>query len=112
MPVSGQSISVSFGALVGFLSPDMHAGRNCAAVIGARPAGRYWREGAVRQKRLTNREYEVLSLIATDMRNKEIASRLSITEGTVKMHVHNILGKLGVTSRSEAISKSFTKRRA
>jgi DNA-binding NarL/FixJ family response regulator len=81
--------------------------RGMGLCLDARPAGRYWGEGAVRQKRLTSREYEVLSLIATDMSNKEIASRLSITEGTVKIHVHHILSKLGVNSRIKAISKGL-----
>jgi two-component system NarL family response regulator len=36
--------------------------------------------------------------------NKEIGTTLSITEGTVKLHVNNILGKLGVSSRTEAVT--------
>jgi DNA-binding NarL/FixJ family response regulator len=56
---------------------------------------------------LTKRELEVLHLVAADMRNKEIGTSLSITEGTVKIHIHNILSKLGVNSRSGAIAKGL-----
>lgn len=58
---------------------------------------------------LTARELEVLRLIAADMRNKDIAVMLSISEGTVKAHVHNILSKFGVNSRTGAITKGLSK---
>ena len=51
---------------------------------------------------LTPREREVLDLVAKGLTNQEIAERLMITEGTVKNHVHNILGKLDVRSRQDA----------
>jgi DNA-binding NarL/FixJ family response regulator len=50
------------------------------------------------------RELDVLSLIAAGKRNKEIASDLSIAEDTVKMHVRNILSKLQVSDRTEAVT--------
>jgi DNA-binding NarL/FixJ family response regulator len=50
------------------------------------------------------RELEVLSLMAGGKRNKEIASDLSIAEDTVKMHVRNILSKLQVNDRTEAVT--------
>jgi len=53
---------------------------------------------------LTPREREVLQLLAAGLVNKEIASRLSISEHTVKFHVASILGKLGVSTRTEAVS--------
>jgi DNA-binding NarL/FixJ family response regulator len=52
---------------------------------------------------LTARETEVLQMIAEGLANKEIAWRLGISEHTVKFHVSALLGKLGVTSRAEAI---------
>ena len=52
---------------------------------------------------LSNREMEILQLIATGASNKEIANRLVITEGTVKNHVTNILGKLAVRDRLHAV---------
>jgi DNA-binding NarL/FixJ family response regulator len=51
---------------------------------------------------LTDRETEVLKLLAEGQANKEIARNLTIGEKTVKTHVSNILGKLGVQSRTQA----------
>ena len=53
---------------------------------------------------LTNRELEVLQMLAAGLSNKEIAARLNISEHTVKFHVASILGKLGAGSRTEAVS--------
>jgi len=53
---------------------------------------------------LTPRESEVLQMLASGLANKEIASRLSISEHTVKFHVASILGKLGAASRTEAVT--------
>ena len=50
---------------------------------------------------LTARERELVRLVAQGLRNKEIARRLDITEGTVKIHLHNVYQKLGVDSRVE-----------
>jgi len=51
---------------------------------------------------LTPRERDVLNLIGQELTNQEIAEELVIEVGTVKNHVHNILGKLDVSSREEA----------
>jgi len=51
---------------------------------------------------LSDRELEILQQVAAGDSNKEIAARLFITEGTVKNHVTNILGKLGVRDRTQA----------
>jgi two-component system NarL family response regulator len=56
---------------------------------------------------LTPRELEVLRAIADGLSNKRIAGRLTITEGTVKIHVTNILGKLGVSDRTEAVTAAI-----
>jgi DNA-binding NarL/FixJ family response regulator len=56
-------------------------------------------------ERLTRREREVLALIAEGLANKEIAGRLRIELPTVKNHVHNILEKLEVRRRSEAVAQ-------
>jgi DNA-binding NarL/FixJ family response regulator len=48
---------------------------------------------------LTRREREIVRLVACGLRNKEIATRLAITEGTVKTHLQSAYGKAGVDSR-------------
>ncbi|HTI13891.1 MAG TPA: response regulator transcription factor [Dictyobacter sp.] len=53
---------------------------------------------------LTERELEVLRLLAQGMPNKEIASQLIISERTAKFHVSSIMSKLGATNRTEAVS--------
>src|SRR5258708_1541363 len=53
---------------------------------------------------LTKREREVLQIISSGLANKEIAGHLSISEHTVKFHVASILGKLGASTRTEAVS--------
>jgi DNA-binding NarL/FixJ family response regulator len=59
---------------------------------------------------LSDRETEILELIAKGMRNKEIANHLSIAEKTVKNHVSNILKALQVNSRTEAAMKAVRAR--
>jgi NarL family two-component system response regulator LiaR len=59
---------------------------------------------------LTRRELEVLRLMAKGLSNKQIASKLFVTERTVGFHVENILGKLGVSSRTEAVVEGITRR--
>ncbi len=58
---------------------------------------------------LTERELEVLSLLAQGMPNKEIAGKLVISERTAKFHVSSIMGKLGATNRTEAVSLAAQK---
>lgn len=55
---------------------------------------------------LSERELEVLRLIAEGLSNAEIAAKLVIAQGTVKRHINNIYGKLGVGSRTQAIARS------
>jgi DNA-binding NarL/FixJ family response regulator len=59
------------------------------------------REAAVRDAALTPRELEIVRMVAEGLRNRAIATRLSISEGTVKVHLHNIYEKLGVDGRLE-----------
>jgi len=56
---------------------------------------------------LTERELEVLQLIVAGQSNKEIGNSLSITEGTVKAHVNSILGKLGASDRTQAVTEAL-----
>lgn len=56
---------------------------------------------------LTAREAQVLALLAGGAGNKEIASRLGISEHTAKYHVSSILSKLGVATRTEAVTRGY-----
>jgi len=60
-------------------------------------------EAAGRSRQLTPKQVEVLSLAADGLSNKQIAARLNITEGTVKLHMSAIYSKLNVDRRGEAI---------
>jgi two-component system, NarL family, response regulator len=76
----------------------VHAGqRRIPAAVGTRLAER------MTGLDLSEREQRVLELVATGRSNKEIAAALEITEATVKGHMTNILGKLGVTDRTQAV---------
>jgi LuxR family maltose regulon positive regulatory protein len=55
---------------------------------------------------LTTREREILRLIAAGLRNQEIAEHLSISAATVKRHIANAYGKLGVGHRTEALARA------
>src|SRR5262249_17905319 len=54
---------------------------------------------------LTSRERQILSFIRSGLSNKEIAQKLSVEVSTVKNHVHNLLAKMGVTTRAEAAAR-------
>ncbi len=56
---------------------------------------------------LTERETEIMRLMAGGYSNKEIANSLGVAEGTIKNHVSNILSKLGVRDRTRAVLKAF-----
>jgi DNA-binding NarL/FixJ family response regulator len=56
---------------------------------------------------LTSRELEVLGLIVKGMNNADIAAALSISKGTVKIHVNNILSKMGVSDRTQAATAAI-----
>jgi two-component system, NarL family, response regulator LiaR len=56
---------------------------------------------------LTDREKEILALMVDGLPNNAIADRLVVSQSTVKFHVSNVLSKLGVTSRTEAVSMAL-----
>jgi DNA-binding NarL/FixJ family response regulator len=56
---------------------------------------------------LTPREMEVLHLLAEGLANREIANRLNISEHTIKFHIGSILGKLGASTRTEAVTRGL-----
>ncbi len=57
-------------------------------------------------EKLSERELEVLRLIAVGLSNREIAEQLYLSTGTIKTHVHNICGKLGVSNRTQAVMQA------
>ena len=63
------------------------------------------RKAAAREagKSLTPRELEIVRMIARGLRNKVVADQMSITEGTVKIHLHRIYENLGVNGRLELV---------
>jgi two-component system NarL family response regulator len=77
----------------------VHAGETCipAGLVAKLVAG-------VSSESLTDRELEVLTLVARGMSNKEIATSLAISETTVKTHLRSVFAKLRVLSRTEAIA--------
>src|SRR4030095_1091737 len=79
----------------------VHAGRNyVSATVGAKLAAQ------ATQTSLTFRELDVIKLIAQGCLNKEIADRLSITEGTVKSHTSALFQKLGAANRTEGVREA------
>ncbi len=70
--------------------------RRTSPIVSVKLAERF------QQVRLTMRELETLRLVAEGKANKEIAATLHVSEETVKSHVANLLGKLGVANRTEA----------
>ena len=56
---------------------------------------------------LTDRENQVLKLIACGFTNREISGNLSISESTVENHIHNIYTKLGISNRAQAVGYAF-----
>jgi len=63
-----------------------------------------WRATEEWTEALTKREREVLQMLAAGLGNKEIAAKLNISDHTAKFHVGSILGKLGVSTRAEAVA--------
>ena len=56
---------------------------------------------------LTDRENQILRLISDGLTNREISCHLSISESTVENHAHHIYGKLGISSRAQAVAYTF-----
>ncbi len=56
---------------------------------------------------LTPREHEVLALVSDGLSNRDIAQSLAISEHTVKFHLASIFGKLGVSTRTEAVQRGI-----
>jgi len=85
--------------------------RNLLDIIKAEERQRLDRQGgagtpAAVPAVLSGREMEVLRLVAAGLSNRRIAERLVVTPGTVKVHVYNIMEKLGAQSRTQAVARA------
>lgn len=103
--------SESFAHLLELVANASKGGAQCSSEVSAILLRRVYslaHQPATDSKAdlLTAREIEILELIELGMTNQQIASRLSLALHTVKNHVHNMLGKLGVATRAEAVSVS------
>jgi two-component system, NarL family, response regulator len=90
--------SVQRAELVQTIRKAASGQRHIPPEVAARLADR------VGRTQLSGRELDVLRLLVGGKRNRAIAEALDITEGTVKLHVSSILGKLGVVDRTEAVT--------
>jgi len=104
---------------IGYLLKDVHSD-NLARAIRDAHSGRATIDSSVAQllvktarqplplgHDLTDREREILVLIVAGKTNKEIAEQFTLSVGTVRFHVSNILSKLGASNRTEAASLAF-----
>jgi NarL family two-component system response regulator LiaR len=89
---------------------EAHAGRPTLAPEAAQALIQAVRQPPRPGFDLTERELEVLGLLVEGLSNPEIAERLVVSRSTVKFHVSSILSKLGVASRTEAVTAAFKKR--
>ena len=112
LPVRGWAIVPTDAA-----RDEIVAGLTAAhAGFGAMPAawttrplepGIGWTPDDAPDEPLTTREQDVLELLAVGLSNKRIAVRLGISEHTVKFHVNAIYGKLGASTRTEAVNRAL-----
>lgn len=79
----------------------VHAGAEWIECLGHARAATEIRSESRDYVDLTPRERELAALVASGLRNREIASRLGISEGTAKLHLYNVYKKLGVANRVE-----------
>ena len=89
------------GFSIGELGEALHAVQRGALYLCQRAAARLAQ--SVRFEALTDREAEVLRLVALGMCNKTVSKQLAITVGTVKAHLKSTFGKLNVDSRTQAV---------
>lgn len=81
-----------------------HAGRATLSPEAAQALVEITNQPATHGLDLTERELEVLTLLVEGLNNTQIAGRLTVSPSTIKSHVSNILSKMGVASRTEAVT--------
>jgi|SRR5690349_4391581 two-component system nitrate/nitrite response regulator NarL len=64
--------------------------------------------GGVQRAELTDRERQIIGLVSEGLSNKQIARRLKVTEGTVKVHLHNVFHKLEVSKRTALVRVHYS----
>jgi DNA-binding CsgD family transcriptional regulator len=107
------SVRPDLYSVVHILSPIDPEGRlaralaACGAVAEPLPGCALSAEPAAAAPPLTTREREILQWVAAGLQNKEIAQKLDLSLATVRNHIHNILEKLAVHSKLEAVSLAF-----
>jgi two-component system NarL family response regulator len=100
LPFAIKHVNAGLGWIGPNIAKYLISGRGLPILLGA--AGRFAHAPAIGQ--LSDRERDVLRLLTNGSSNQKIAQTLGVQLQTVKVHVKNILRKLGVASRSEAIS--------
>ena len=89
---------------------DAHAGRSTLAPEAAQALVHAASQAPSPGLDLTDRERAVLALMVEGLNNTQIAAKLSVSPSTIKSHVSNILSKLGVASRTEAVTLALRNR--
>jgi DNA-binding NarL/FixJ family response regulator len=100
---SGASGYITKDALARDLAPTIRAVHLGQAVFSEAVAARLLDPVPAQKFDLTDREIEVLGLVAEGLNNGQIAQELTISRSTVKFHINNIVQKMGVETRTEAI---------
>jgi len=97
MSIQGQELVVAIRAVLA--DPDR-------IVLGVSQSSLPYGDDTPASGALSEREQEVIALVGQALSNRQIASRLSLTEATVKRHLRNIFLKLGAVSRIDAVNKA------
>jgi len=97
--------TAALGALLDGLAADARLSGYVARLRPAFPAAPASLNATLVEP-LSDRELEVLRLLAQGLSNAQIAARLVVAVGTVKTHIHNIYGKLGAQNRAQAVTRA------